>query len=119
MSGRSTQLSFFDRLSELERAQADIEPLSPRGVDTSKAAAQSVRKTAPAMRAKVLAYIKSQGGNGSTTDQAEVALGMSHQTCSARVHELAKLGAIEDSGVRRKTRSGRTARVYVVTGGSA
>lgn len=41
---------------------------------------------------------------------------MRHQTASARVRELVLAGLIEDTGKRRKTRSGRGARVYGLNG---
>ncbi len=50
---------------------------------------------------------------GSTCDEAEEALDMTHQTCSARFHDLAKEGRLTDSGRKRVTRSGRPAIVYV------
>lgn len=51
---------------------------------------------------------------GLTCDDLEAQLGLTHQNCSARVHELEKSGKIKASGTRRKTRSGRTARVFVL-----
>lgn len=48
---------------------------------------------------------------GVTADELEVKLKLSHQTCSARVTELLKDKAIHWKG-KRKTRSGRMARVY-------
>jgi hypothetical protein len=38
---------------------------------------------------------------------------MSHQSCSARIRELAQAGSIRDSGRVRKTRSNRNAAVWV------
>jgi hypothetical protein len=68
---------------------------------------------------KVLDYIAGLGPYGSTDDQAEDALGISHQTLSSARHRLEKAGlvvkAYTESGARakRKTRSGRKAGVYV------
>ena len=50
---------------------------------------------------------------GATCDELEIRLGLSHQTASAAITEMAKSGMIVDSGERRHTRSGRKARVYV------
>ena len=46
---------------------------------------------------------------GATCDRLEQVLGMSHQTTSARINDLARRGKIVDSGRREKTRTGRPA----------
>lgn len=79
--------------------------------DTSEGAADSVKNLIAAMRKRVFFYIRGQE-DGSTCDQAEEALGMIHQTCSPRIRELVLGHFIEDTGERRGTRRGRTARVY-------
>jgi hypothetical protein len=61
----------------------------------------------------VLEAVKAAGLAGLTCDEVEQRLSMTHQTASARVHELAKLEAIVDSGRKRKTRSGRGAVVWI------
>lgn len=85
------------------------------GSDTSEAAADSIAEGAASMRARVLAHIKAAGPVGTIDDELEVALGMRHQTASARRRELELLGAVTKTGDRRKTRSGRTAAVYIIT----
>lgn len=79
---------------------------------TSRDAAISVAECAPMLRRKVLGAIMDTGDRGATCDELEVALGMSHQTCSARVHELMKSAHIETRGLKRATRSGRKAWVW-------
>lgn len=82
--------------------------------DTSADAADSMKGKAGAIRLDVLAFIRRRGDEGATADEVQVALGLTHQTSSARVSELAnKFEMIEDSGRRRKTRSGSKAAVYV------
>ncbi len=81
--------------------------------DTSLAAALAVKKNAARKRAKVRAHIEAQGEKGATDDEIEVALGFPHQSASARRRELVLLGLVKDSGVRRKTRNGRWAKVWV------
>ena len=83
------------------------------GTDTSAAAAESARTKAPFLREQVRAAVAAHP-EGMTCDEAEVALGLSHQTCSARFNELVGRSEIVDSGNRRPTRSGRKAIVYVV-----
>lgn len=51
---------------------------------------------------------------GQTCEELEEFLQMKHQTCSARISELLKMGKIVDTGERRLTRSGKKARVYKV-----
>ena len=79
---------------------------------TSYAAARSMTARVPNIRERVFSLIKASGGM--TADAIEAELGMSHQTVSARVNELARLGQIHDSGRRRPTRSGRNAIVWSV-----
>lgn len=95
--------------------QPDVCDAYHGGADTSKAAAKSVSASVRVMqRAKVLAALEEYGPMGATCDQVEVALGGSHQSISARISELKRDGAIVDSGRRRMTRTGRTARVLVL-----
>ena len=61
----------------------------------------------------VLESIRRAGPIGMTCDEVEQKLGLSHQTCSARVNELDNIGFIKILG-KRPTRSGRNARVYHV-----
>ena len=84
------------------------------GSDTSEAAADSLVESVTALRKKVLNCIKLQLHGEATCDEVEVALRMSHQTASARIRELSLMGLIVDSGDRRKTRSGRKARIYTL-----
>ncbi len=87
--------------------------LPHNGTDTSFAAAQSKVSSAEIDRERVFNYVVSRGEQGATCDEAEVALGMSHQSCSPRFNELAK-NNLEVTELRRPTRSGRKARVYKV-----
>ena len=64
------------------------------------------------LREVVLNTIRDAGAEGLSSDEAEVVLAMPHQTVSARVHELARAGAIVDTGERRRTRSKRFATVW-------
>lgn len=88
------------------------------GADTSAAAFQSTTTMSRALaRNIVYTEVFASGYTGITCDCVEENTGMSHQTCSARITELVIEGKIRDTGERRKTRSGRTARVYVVVAG--
>lgn len=78
--------------------------------ETSKAGAARTEPSAMAMRGTVEQYIRERGG--ATCDEVEVALGMRHQTASARIRELVLAERLIDTGDTRKTRSGSLARVY-------
>jgi predicted ArsR family transcriptional regulator len=59
---------------------------------------------------RIMRHLESCGD--ATCDEMEIALGMRHQSCSARFAELKAEGIIEATGERRPTRSGRDARVF-------
>src|SRR5262249_7428356 len=85
------------------------------GCDTSEAAAASLDDLALSrLRRMVLARIMACGVHGATCDEIEVTERLRHQSASARVGELVLGGLIADCGRRRRTRSGRPARVYVM-----
>ncbi len=63
----------------------------------------TIKANTEAVRLKILAYIKSCRKNGATCDQVEQALGIPHQTASARCTELKKLNKVQVIG-KRKTR---------------
>lgn len=87
-----------------------------KGSDTSRAAAEAAEESAPTIRRSVFRFIRSRGDHGSTDDEIEEVLDLSHQTASARRRELVLLGLVKDSGDRRKTRLGRGATVWVAVG---
>jgi hypothetical protein len=62
-----------------------------------------------------IASVYRNDGVGMTVDALEQVLNRSHQSVSARVNELRNKGWLTDSGVRRKTRSGRPAIVWSPT----
>lgn len=80
--------------------------------ETSGAARESMREHAGRLRAAVLDTIRRL--KGATCDRVEERLKLTHQTASARVHELMKAGDIVDSGKKANTRSGRKAIVWKV-----
>jgi predicted transcriptional regulator len=86
-----------------------------RGSDTSEAAAMSLQSILPSMSAQVLETLEEAGSHGATCDEVEVELGMRHQTASARIKGLVDNGLAVDSGMRRRTRSGRKATVWLAS----
>lgn len=82
------------------------------GAETSaEAYATTPKETREAQTAKILWLMKSRP-NGTTCDEAELILGLSHQTCSARITELCAKESIRYGDERRTTRAGKMARVY-------
>ena len=60
----------------------------------------------------VLDWIRVQGEHGATDEEIQLGLGMNPSTQRPRRVELVEGGWVEDSGERRKTRSGRNAVVW-------
>ena len=88
-------------------------PPHERRSETSRAAATSVRSGAGKMQQAVYECIGAEPA-GLTCDAVEERMNGRHQSISARVRELFLLGRIRKDGTR-KTRSGRSAVVYVTT----
>lgn len=82
---------------------------------TSRDAAAAIEPHLSRLKQLIFEYVKSCGPAGATCDDAEVALGLAHQTCSARFRELKQVQLIVQAG-RRPTRSGRAADVWVARG---
>lgn len=93
---------------------ADATRNNHQGNPESVAAHESISAVKTKLRARVVNLIASRGALGCTSDEAEVALALSHQSVSARFTEAKAAGQIVDSGITRPTRSGRNARVYLV-----
>lgn len=86
--------------------------------ETSLAAHRSIVNRKSVDKADIIDRVRMAGYYGITCEELELKTLMSHQTCSARISELLKGGFLKDSGSRRRTTSGRTARVYVWGGGN-
>jgi len=84
------------------------------GCDTSHDAAKSIVPYLKGLRGLVFRVIRWSGDKGVTCDEAEVTLHQRHQAVSARIRELVQLKVVYITSERRRTRSGRTARVYRV-----
>lgn len=104
-----------DQMALFEAAKSDLPLRAPyaSGSDTSREAAESIEPASGTLRARVLGMIRDKGPLGMTCDEIEAESGLTHQTASARVNELMRLGAIVDSKMRRKTRSHRNAAVWL------
>lgn len=90
------------------------EPPAQRHSQTSVDAAESIRPNAETLRRKVLDFIVSQGVNGATDEEIQVALSMGGSTERPRRVELVAAGMVKDIGTMRQTSTGRKATVWVV-----
>lgn len=95
-------------------SSADITRNFHGGNAESNAAHRSIVTAKETLRRRVIDFARSRGEHGATSDEIEVALGLPHQTVSARITEAKADGALVPSGERRQTRSGRNAAVLVV-----
>lgn len=86
-----------------------------RGVDTSVKAAESVRAPAPFMRQRILSFLVDCGAGGANYTEIANRCRMEVPTVCARMVELTREEnpTVRISIRRRKTPSGRSARVYV------
>jgi len=84
-----------------------------KGSDTSRWAAESMVEFAKTQEGMVYRHIRKQATNGATDDETENVLDLRHQTASARRRGLVLKSLVFDSGMRRATRSGREATVWV------
>jgi hypothetical protein len=81
--------------------------------ETRLEALERFEPLAAGVRALVFEAIRGRGADGATADEIQRSLRLTHQACSARVHYLARDGAIVPSGRTRPTSSGRQAVVWV------
>ena len=79
---------------------------------TSGAAADSIEPHISAMQARILDYLAWSGG--STDEELQDGLKLAQSTERPRRRELELAGRVRDSGATRKTKSGRSAVVWIV-----
>jgi hypothetical protein len=83
------------------------------GNEESREAFELLGESAEADRRRILGLARRRGTHGVISDEAEVALNLRHQTCSARISELKRDGLLWPIDATRRTRQGRNARVLV------
>jgi hypothetical protein len=84
---------------------------NPQSVEAHNSTPRHLRA---AQRAEIYTYVFACGDHGCTSDEAEIALDMPHQTCSARFTDLKKDRAIVVTGRTRLTQQGKYAAVCIV-----
>lgn len=76
-------------------------------------AAAAIKPSAATLRDKVLRFIEERGAEGATDDEIQVNLNMNPSTERPRRIELMELGLVTRATINRKTRTGRTAAVWI------
>jgi hypothetical protein len=89
------------------------------GSGTSREAALAKEESYRIDEAKILKHLTAVGDVGSTDYETEKATGLRQSSTSARRHGLVKKGLVRDSGLKRKTGSGRYATVWILGSGHA
>lgn len=91
---------------------ADTYPRTPgfKSRDTSKAAADAMRPSQPRLRQLVLDTLAVAGPL--TADEVADHLRIDRLSIRPRLSELAALGKVQDTGERRKNKSGKSAVVW-------
>jgi predicted transcriptional regulator len=82
--------------------------------DTSRAALRRIRGRISTDRANIVNHLRERGPAGAADCEIGAALNLIQQTVSPRRGELVAEGVVVDSGMRRRTPSGRTATVWVL-----
>jgi predicted transcriptional regulator len=90
----------------------DICERNHQGDELSTLAHAGTNKSRDRMR--VMMYLADP--RGATCDEVEIALGLAHQTCSARISELKRDGLL-DPVAKRPTRTGSMAQAWKLKGG--
>jgi len=84
------------------------------GSDTSEEAAEAIAPRLSELQERVLATLRHHTG-GLTDEEMQFWYDISPSTQRPRRIELVARGLVKDSGLRRRTRSGRSAVIWVAT----
>jgi hypothetical protein len=85
------------------------EPPSQRHSDTSRAAAAAIKKRIGPLHLEILDFLAT---GGATDEEMQISIPMAANTQRPRRCELTAMGRIEDSGLRRLTKSRREAVIW-------
>ena len=88
-------------------------PVRHDAPDTSHEAAEAIAPCRGKLCRRLLAYVQSRGLEGTTNEEAAIALRLRTSSQTARMHELMSASLVVDSSARRKTTAGRSAIVWV------
>lgn len=88
------------------------DPPAQRHSETSKAAAESVKRFLSKLEQKVIDCLEAHHPAGLTDEEMQEEIGMQPSTQRPRRIKLVEKGRVRDSGERRPVRSGRAAVVW-------
>ena len=105
------------RIQKIENAFAGSDDSVPyaSGSETSKAAASEMSPYLGRLQACIFDFIASCHAFGATDQEVQEALGIDSSTQRPRRCELANKGLIRKAKIKRKTRSGRQAQVWIAS----
>jgi hypothetical protein len=109
-----TQRNLFTT-NAYQQPEAVSVPFQPQSA-TSRHAAEEIAGDLNALQRQVLEYLQGRGKDGSTDEEGCLALKMNPSTYRPRRIELQNAGLVRDSGLTRKTASGRAAVVWISCG---
>lgn len=111
-------LPLFDQVTAAKMRRRRTPPEAPFVVesDTSRQAAEDIRPDATRLAEQILAWIRACGPRGATCDELEIGMELLHQTASSRIRFLVIDGRLRDSRLRRETRRGKAATVWIAGG---
>jgi DNA-binding transcriptional ArsR family regulator len=115
MSHDSTHTRRWDRRSLAEPELPLFAAPPANATDSSQAAAAMIAEHAPALRERILLFIRERGEQGATNEEIADALGLRPNSETGRATELKDAGLIRDSGRRRRARSGVRVIIWVPT----
>ena len=81
--------------------------------DTSLAAFDAQKPKIKDIHIRIMSIVDFYGSHGCTMDEICIRSKILVQTASARIRELVQADILKDSGIRRPTRTGSSARVYI------
>jgi hypothetical protein len=106
-----SDLPLFAGIDERPPVDRNVTRTGPQ--ETSQKAARRALGRSGSQRNAIYEEVKSRGSDGMTCDEICTVLQMLVQSATPAINTLANDGWLEDSGLRRNTRSGREAIVWV------
>ena len=109
----------MDRQMSFLTADTQTEKVIPTNeyCDTSVHSRDLLDRKKNNYRQKIYDFIRSMTQKGATCDEIQVMLKLRHETASGFIRFLTQDGFLIDSGDRRKTRTGRSAIVWMAVEG--
>jgi len=110
---KGMQCPDYEAKSDIKRPSIDRNTVITGKRDTSKGAAARVLPSTGTKRRRVYDAIMANMSNGLTCDEVCIETGMLVQSATSAIHTLCQDGWLQDSGMRRPTRTGVLATVWI------